>query len=57
VLDAAWRPAAIPLITAYPIRTGIGPIGAFLTGVTILGEQTAAARITAARSSSRYWRR
>jgi quaternary ammonium compound-resistance protein SugE len=38
----------IPLSTAYPIWTGIGAVGAFLIGVTILGEQATAARIMAA---------
>jgi quaternary ammonium compound-resistance protein SugE len=38
----------IPLSTAYPIWTGIGAVGAFLIGVTILGEQATAARIIAA---------
>jgi quaternary ammonium compound-resistance protein SugE len=38
----------IPLSTAYPIWTGIGAIGAFLIGVTILGEQATAGRIMAA---------
>lgn len=37
----------IPLGTAYPIWTGIGAAGAFLIGVTILGEQASAARIIA----------
>jgi quaternary ammonium compound-resistance protein SugE len=39
---------AIPLSTAYPIWTGIGAVGAFLIGVTILGEQATAGRIVAA---------
>jgi quaternary ammonium compound-resistance protein SugE len=39
---------AIPLSLAYPIWTGIGAVGAFLIGVTILGEQATAARIMAA---------
>jgi quaternary ammonium compound-resistance protein SugE len=39
---------AIPLSTAYPIWTGIGAVGAFLIGVTILGEPATAARMTAA---------
>jgi quaternary ammonium compound-resistance protein SugE len=38
----------IPLSTAYPIWTGIGAVGAFLIGVTILGEQATAARVMAA---------
>ena len=37
----------IPLGTAYPIWTGIGAAGAFLIGVTILGEQATATRIIA----------
>ena len=41
---------AIPLSTAYPIWTGIGAVGAFLIGVTILGEQATAARIIARRA-------
>lgn len=45
---ARTRNAAIPLSTAYPIWTGIGAIGAFLIGVTILGEQATAGRIMAA---------
>jgi quaternary ammonium compound-resistance protein SugE len=46
LLAVAMR--AIPLSTAYPIWTGIGAVGAFLIGVTILGEQATAARIMAA---------
>jgi quaternary ammonium compound-resistance protein SugE len=42
---AMW---AIPPSTAYPIWTGIGAVGAFLIGVTILGEQATADRIMAA---------
>ena len=38
----------IPLSTAYPIWTGIGAVGAFVVGVTILGEQATVARIIAA---------
>jgi quaternary ammonium compound-resistance protein SugE len=38
----------LPLGTAYTIWTGIGAIGAFLIGITILGEQIKAARIVAA---------
>ena len=44
----AFAMRTIPLSTAYPIWTGIGAIGAFLIGVTILGEQATAARIMAA---------
>jgi quaternary ammonium compound-resistance protein SugE len=46
LLAVAMR--AIPLSTAYPIWTGIGAVGAFLIGITILGEQATAARIVAA---------
>jgi quaternary ammonium compound-resistance protein SugE len=46
LLAVAMR--AIPLSTAYPIWTGIGAVGAFLIGVTILGEQATAGRIMAA---------
>jgi quaternary ammonium compound-resistance protein SugE len=46
LLAVAMR--AIPLSTAYPIWTGIGAVGAFLIGVTILGEQATTARIMAA---------
>ena len=38
----------IPLSMAYPIWTGIGAIGAFVIGVTILGEQATAGRMLAA---------
>jgi quaternary ammonium compound-resistance protein SugE len=46
LLAVAMR--TIPLSTAYPIWTGIGAVGAFLIGVTILGEQATVARIMAA---------
>jgi quaternary ammonium compound-resistance protein SugE len=46
LLTLAMR--TIPLSTAYPIWTGIGAVGAFVVGVTILGEQATAARIMAA---------
>src|SRR3984957_17719092 len=36
---------AIPLSTAYPIWTGMGAVGAFLIGGTILGEPATAGRI------------
>ncbi|GHB12837.1 DMT family transporter [Modicisalibacter luteus] len=38
----------IPLGTAYPIWTGIGAIGTFLVGVTLLAEPVNAVRIVAA---------
>lgn len=45
---ARARHAGDSLSTAYPIWTGIGAVGAFLIGVTILDEQATAARIMAA---------
>ena len=39
---------ALPLGTAYTIWTGIGAVGAFLVGITVLGEQVSAMRIGAA---------
>ena len=39
---------ALPLGTAYTVWTGIGAIGAFLVGITVLGEQASALRIAAA---------
>lgn len=39
---------SIPLGTAYTIWTGIGAIGAFLIGITLLSEPVNAARIIAA---------
>lgn len=38
----------LPLGTAYTIWTGIGAVGAFLIGITVLGEQASAARLIAA---------
>jgi quaternary ammonium compound-resistance protein SugE len=38
----------LPLGTAYTIWTGIGAIGAFLLGITFLGEEVTAMRIIAA---------
>jgi quaternary ammonium compound-resistance protein SugE len=38
----------LPLGTAYTIWTGIGAVGAFLVGITVLGEQASAARVFAA---------
>lgn len=39
---------SIPLGTAYTIWTGIGSVGAFLIGITVLGEAVNTARIVAA---------
>jgi quaternary ammonium compound-resistance protein SugE len=38
----------LPLGTAYMIWTGIGAIGAFLVGVTVLGEPVSVSRVLAA---------
>lgn len=38
----------LPLGTAYTIWTGIGAVGAFLVGVTVLGEQLSIMRVSAA---------
>jgi quaternary ammonium compound-resistance protein SugE len=39
---------SIPLGTAYTVWTGIGAVGAFIVGITVLGEQLNATRILAA---------
>ena len=46
LLAVAMR--SLPLGTAYTIWTGIGAVGAFLVGITVLGEQAVAERIGAA---------
>ncbi|MBD9535216.1 quaternary ammonium compound-resistance protein SugE [Stenotrophomonas sp. ATCM1_4] len=46
LLAAAMR--TLPLGTAYTIWTGIGAVGAFVIGITFLGEQVSAMRIGAA---------
>jgi quaternary ammonium compound-resistance protein SugE len=38
----------LPLGTAYAVWTGIGAVGAFLVGVTVLGEAASPMRIAAA---------
>ena len=38
----------LPLSTAYPIWTGIGALGAFVVGMTVLGESASPARLAAA---------
>src|SRR5256885_10781999 len=43
LLAVAMR--SLPLGTAYTIWTGIGAVGAFLVGITVLGEQVSAMRI------------
>jgi quaternary ammonium compound-resistance protein SugE len=46
LLSMAMR--TIPLGTAYTVWTGIGAVGAFVVGITMLGEQVNAMRIIAA---------
>ena len=46
LLSVAMR--TLPLGTAYTIWTGIGAVGAFVVGITVLGEQVSALRIGAA---------
>lgn len=46
LLAVAMR--TIPLGTAYTIWTGIGAVGAFLVGITFLGEPVNTARMIAA---------
>ena len=46
LLSVAMR--TLPLGTAYTIWTGIGAVGAFVVGITVLGEQVSAARVLAA---------
>lgn len=38
----------LPLSTAYTVWTGIGTVGAFIVGITVLGETITPARIIAA---------
>lgn len=46
LLSVAMR--SLPLGTAYTIWTGIGAVGAFVVGITVLGEQVTPMRIGAA---------
>jgi quaternary ammonium compound-resistance protein SugE len=46
LLSLAMR--TLPLGTAYTIWTGIGAVGAFVVGITVLGEQVSAPRVLAA---------
>ncbi|QUS38540.1 multidrug efflux SMR transporter [Tardiphaga alba] len=46
LLSLAMR--TLPLGTAYTIWTGIGAIGAFIVGITVLGEAVTMMRIAAA---------
>ena len=44
----AWSMKTLPLGTAYTIWTGIGAVGAFMVGATVLGEALTLWRIVAA---------
>lgn len=44
----AFAMRSLPLGTAYTIWTGIGAIGAFVVGITVMGESANPMRITAA---------
>ena len=44
----SWSMRILPLGTAYTIWTGIGAVGAFVVGITVLGEPANALRILAA---------
>ncbi|MGK6355255.1 quaternary ammonium compound efflux SMR transporter SugE [Sphingomonas sp. DT-207] len=44
----SWSMRTLPLGTAYTIWTGIGAVGAFIVGITILGEAVTAMRVIAA---------
>lgn len=46
LLSVAMR--TLPLGTAYTIWTGIGAVGAFVIGITVLGESVTVMRIVAA---------
>ena len=44
----AWSMRLLPLGTAYTVWTGIGAVGAFVVGVTVLGESASPLRVLAA---------
>lgn len=44
----SWSMRFLPLGTAYTVWTGIGAVGAFLVGITLLGEAVTPMRVTAA---------
>jgi len=44
----SWSMRTLPLGTAYTIWTGIGAVGAFLVGVTFMGETLSPMRVAAA---------
>ena len=43
----AYAMRSMPLSTAYTVWTGIGAVGAFIIGVTMLGEHVSAVKIAA----------
>ena len=44
----AWSMRVLPLGTAYTVWTGIGAVGAFAVGITVLGEPANLPRLLAA---------
>ncbi|MHB9880587.1 DMT family transporter [Pacificimonas sp. ICDLI1SI03] len=44
----SWSMRVLPLGTAYTVWTGIGAVGAFVVGVTVLGESISIMRVIAA---------
>ena len=44
----AYSMRTLPLGTAYTIWTGIGAVGAFVVGITVLGEHVSPMRLAAA---------
>ena len=44
----SWSMRVLPLGTAYTVWTGIGAVGAFVVGVTVLGESISIVRVIAA---------
>jgi quaternary ammonium compound-resistance protein SugE len=44
----SWSMRVLPLGTAYTVWTGIGAVGAFVVGVTVMGEALTPMRVGAA---------
>lgn len=44
----SWSMRSLPLGTAYTVWTGIGAVGAFVIGITVLGESASPLRLLAA---------
>ena len=42
----SWAMRSLPVGTAYAVWTGIGAVGAAITGILLLGESASLARIT-----------